>query len=74
MTDYFDIELQDCPMCQGPAILEDENGWYVYVMCMDCGCHTAEISYNTPEERLEAAQNAAHLWNIGKAISSAPGE
>ncbi len=73
MTDIHDIELFDCPMCQGPGVLEDENGW-VYVMCMDCGCHTAEVSYDAPEEKLEAAQRAAHLWNMGKAISSAPGE
>ena len=37
-------------------------------MCMDCGTETAHVDYKTPEERLIAAQQAAHLWNIGKVI------
>ena len=41
---------------------------------LDCGCHTAEIPYRNEEERQDAARRAVHTWNIGKVISSAPGE
>lgn len=68
------IDLLDCPICQGPSLLEEENGWCFYVMCMDCGCHTAEVEFNSDDERLTAAQQAARLWNMGKVISSSPGE
>lgn len=69
-----DLELFDCPVCHGPGLLEEEEGWCLYVSCLDCGCHTAEIEYKTPEERLHAAQQAAKLWHMGKVISSDPGE
>ena len=69
-----EIELQDCPLCSGPAVIEEEGSWCFYVMCMDCGCHTAEISYKAPTERITSAKNAAHLWNIGKVLRSDPGE
>lgn len=69
-----EIELLDCPLCQGPALLEEENGWCFYVMCLDCGCQTAEIEFKTPEERLFSAKQAAHLWNMGKVIPCSPGE
>jgi len=67
---YEEIELQECPYCDGPGLLEEENGWCWYVMCMDCGAQTGECGYKTDEEREEAARNAAHLWNIGKVIRS----
>lgn len=69
-----EIELLDCPLCQGPALLEEENGWCYYVMCLDCGCQTAEVEFKTPEERLTSARQAAHLWNMGKVIPCSPGE
>ena len=69
-----DLELFDCPVCHGPGLLEEENGWCFYAMCLDCGCQTAEIEYKTPEARLEAAKQAAHLWNMGKVIPCSPGE
>ena len=69
-----EIDLLDCPRCQGPALLEEENGWCYYVMCLDCGCHTAEVEFKSAEERLAAAQQAARLWHMGKVISSDPGE
>ena len=31
-------------------------------------CIRDSVSYKTPEERLEAARQAAYLWNIGKVI------
>ena len=60
--------LQDCPRCGGPGLLEEENGWCVYAVCMDCGAQTAPFEYKTPAEREEAAAKAAMLWNIGKVI------
>ena len=73
--DYFkDINLQDCPLCNGPAILEEEEGWCYYVMCLDCGCHTAESAFNSKKEKHTAAQKAADLWNMGKVLPSNPGE
>ena len=74
MEIYKQIELQDCPVCHGSGILEEENGWCFYIECMDCGCHTAEVPFEKNEERLQAAQKAAHLWNIGKVLSHNPGE
>ena len=67
-------ELLDCPLCQGPALVEEEEGWCVYVTCLDCGCHTAEIPYRTAEERKSAMQRTVSTWNIGKVIPMSPGE
>lgn len=74
MDIHQEIELLDCPLCQGAALLEEENGWCFYVTCMDCGCHTAEVGYRSEADRMDAAQRAAMLWNMGKVLSSAPGE
>ena len=63
MDPIYEIELQDCPYCRGTGTVEDEQGWCVYVTCVDCGAQTAHASYETPEERLAAAQQVAHLWN-----------
>ena len=60
-----DIELQACPHCGGDGVIEDEGGWCVYVTCCDCGAHTAQVDYHSPEERLDAAKRAAFVWNIG---------
>lgn len=75
MTDpIYEIELQDCPICNGSGLLEDENGWCIYASCLDCGCHTAEFPYQNAEERLEAAKRAARMWNIGKVLISGTGD
>lgn len=74
MDIYEEIELQDCPICGGAGLLEEENGWCWYVMCMDCGAHTAEIEFFKPEDRREAAHQAAYIWNLGKVVRSDPGE
>ena len=74
MDAFKDIELQDCPVCHGAGIIQEEGGWCVYVECLDCGCHTAELRYNNEEERMAMAQKAATTWNIGKVISMSPGE
>ena len=70
----LEIELEDCPVCRGVGAIEDEQNWCVYVMCMDCGTETAHVDYKTPEERLIAAQQAAHLWNIGKVLTDTPND
>ena len=70
MDHLIDIELFDCPICHGAGLLEEENGWCVYATCMDCGSHTAEFPFNTEEERITAAKQAASMWNIGKVIVS----
>ena len=62
---YEMIDLQDCPRCFGPSILEEENHSY-YVMCMDCGCLSASFSFENDEDRLDAAKRTAELWNSGK--------
>ncbi len=54
--------------------MQEEQGWCVYVACMDCGAETAHSAYSTPEERLEAARQAAKLWNMGKVIHTAASE
>ncbi|MBR5093685.1 MAG: Lar family restriction alleviation protein [Oscillospiraceae bacterium] len=71
---HQDLELQDCPYCGGPGLLEEENGWCWYAVCMDCGAHTAHFEYRRPSERREAAEKAAHLWNIGKILRSGLGD
>lgn len=74
MDIYEKIELDDCPCCGGAGLLEEENGWCWYVMCLDCGAQTASIEYQTPEEREEAAEKAAMLWNMRKVLRPDPGE
>ena len=68
------IELQDCPICQGAGFMEEEQGWCFYVTCLDCGCHSVEVAYKKPEDRAEAAQRAADIWNLGKVIKENIGE
>lgn len=74
MEIYEKIELQDCPLCDGGALLEEESGSGFYVSCLDCGCHTAIIDFRSEDEKLAAAQKTADLWNMGKVITSSPGE
>ena len=68
------LEISDCPLCDGGALLEEECGCSYYVSCLDCGCHTVNIDFRSDEERLDAAKRAVMLWNTGKVISSSPGE
>ena len=70
----LDFDLQECPICGGSALMEDENGWCCYVACMDCGAHTASLEYRTPADRPDAVQRAARLWNIGKVLTDTPNE
>ena len=74
MNIYEELRLQDCPFCGGAGLLEEENGWCWYVMCVDCGAQTAHFEFKTPDEREDAAGKAAHLWNIGKVVRGDIGE
>lgn len=74
MNPFEDIEVLECPICGGPGLLQEENGWCLYVSCLDCGSHTAELSYQSEKERYETAQKAASLWNIGKVIHTGVGD
>ena len=58
----------------GAGLLEEENGWCWYVMCMDCGAHTAHMEFKSGDERGEAARLAAALWNHGKVVRGDLGE
>ena len=71
---FDDIDLAACPACGGVGCIEEEGGWCVYVQCLDCGAHTAELSYKTEEERRDAARRAAMTWNFQKVIRPNPGE
>ena len=67
------LDISDCTICGGPALLEEENRGY-YIMCMDCGSHSVHVPFTDDAGRLTAAQKAAMLWNSGKVINSDPGE
>ena len=74
MEHFDDIDLLDCPHCGGTGTIEEEGGWCVYVQCLDCGAHTAELSYKNEDERREAVRKAAMTWNFRKVIRPTPGE
>ena len=65
----LDLDLQECPICGGPALLEDENGWGCYIACLDCGAHTVHIA-----DRPDSVRSAAYLWNIGKVLTDTPND
>lgn len=71
---HEEIELLECPICGGAGLLEEENGWCWYVMCVDCGAQTTHFEYRDEAGRLSAAQSAAAIWNKGKVVSPARGE
>lgn len=74
MEIYEKIHLEDCPFCGGAGWLEKENNKFWSVTCMDCGSQTAEFEFKTPELSEEAAEKAAHMWNIGKVLRMGVGE
>ena len=74
MDPLDELELLDCPNCGGTGCIEEEGGWCVYVQCLDCGAHTAELSYKNEEERRQAAQAVARIWNFRKVIRPTPGD
>ena len=68
------IMLEECPICRGAGMITHEGGWSVQVECTDCSAHTVYIEYSNDHEKAEAEQAVAHLWNIGKVVSSERGE
>lgn len=74
MDPFAEIELQDCPQCGGVGLIQEENGWCVYVECVDCACHTAELPFKDEAERMQSAKQVATLWNVGKVIYSRVGD
>lgn len=73
--DLFEkYELQDCPICGGVGLLEEENHMSFMVSCLDCGSHSVNIDYRDESEREDAARRATELWNTGKVISEHSGE
>ena len=68
------IMLDECPVCRGAGIIMHEGGWNVQVECCDCSAHTVYVEDSNEEEKAEAEKAVAHLWNIGKVITSERGE
>ena len=68
------IELEECPCCRGAGVLTHEGGWNVQVECGECGAHTVYLEYETEQQKQEAEQGVARLWNLGKVIKINPGE
>ena len=68
------IMLEECPICRGAGMIMHEGGWSVQVECADCSAHTVYVEYDNEQEKAEAERQVAHLWNIGKVITSERGE
>ena len=70
MDPIYEIELEDCPFCGGPGVMQEENGWCVYVECPDCGAHTAYTAFEGDDGRMQVQrpQHSCGMW----ARSSAP--
>ena len=62
---YEQIELQECPICGGAGLMEEENGWCFYAACLDCGAHTAEIPCGTRAIAPFVASNLATRDYVG---------
>ena len=45
------LEIHDCPLCDGGALLEEEGGCGYYVMCLECGCQSVTIDFHSEEEQ-----------------------
>ena len=69
-----ELYLEECPICRGPGMITHEGGWSVQVECADCSAHTIYMEYSDEAEKAEAERAVAHLWNIGKVVSSERGE
>ena len=74
MEHFETMNILDCPLCEGAASLCEEGGWAFTVQCCDCGCQTAVFTYQTPDQRSQAAEAAINCWNMGKVIHPGPGE
>lgn len=68
------LMLEECPICGGAGMITHEGGWCVEVECTQCSAHTVYVEYENEAEREQAEGMVAHLWNIGKVVSSERGE
>ncbi len=68
------ILLEECPICRGAGMIMHEGGWCVQVECTDCSAHNVYVEYDNDAQKAEAEKRVAHLWNIGKVITSERGE
>ena len=68
------IQFDECPVCRGAGMIMHEGGWNVQVECCDWSAHSVFVEYSNDAEMIEAERAVAHLWNIGKVISSERGE
>ena len=65
--------LEDCPICRGSGFMVHEGGWNVQVECADCSAHTVYVEYENEEQKKEAENHVARLWNLGKVIKADSG-
>lgn len=65
-------ELQDCPICGGPGLLEETDNYGYSVCCLDCGSRTVTIPFGSDKE--DSMNRASMLWNTGKVIVESRGE
>lgn len=68
------VALEDCPVCRGSGYMVHEGGWNVQVECSDCSAHTVFVEYYNEEEKRNAENQVAMLWNMGKVVKSELGE
>lgn len=68
------LEINDCPLCDGGALLEEECGCGYYVMCLECGCHSVTIVFTRKKSGWKQRKERLCFGYQGKVISSSPGE
>ena len=74
---YKDIELydlQDCPFCGGPGVMDHVGGWCVYFECVDCGARTGHMEYKDEKSKKAAELASVDLWNNGRVVNFGRGE
>ena len=70
---YKDIvlyDLQDCPFCGGPGVMDHVGDWCVYIECVDCGARTGHMEYKDEKTKKEAELASVELWNNGRVANS----
>ena len=68
------LEISDCPLCEGGALLEEECGCSYYVMCLECGCHTVNIGCLTHFSLCATIHGKAMKETIVYAVTLRQGE
>ena len=57
MDPIYEIELEDCPFCGGPGVMQEENGWCVYVECL-----IRHLKEKTGGCRRRRPQRSSGMW------------